>query len=166
VKAGERVHVRVNLWYDKDHRILSTNYHTGHIVPAGTEVMITEITNRIIRFEVAENKNPYFILNVKRHSMNATTKDLMDMLFSNENPVGPGTLFDRFTEEEKRNIRFGTLEEGMSRDAVLMAYGYPPRHQTSSLKNHIWVYWDTRWSKKMLYFEDDRVFMVAGSEDR
>jgi len=164
---GEHVYLRVNVWCDDDHRILSINYHEGLLVPAGTAVVITEITPESVRFdETSGDRNSYLLLNVKRHEMDVTTEDLMARLFSTEDPLVPGGPFDTFTEEEKGNIRSGTLAEGMGRDAVLMAYGYPPRYQTSSLVENIWVYWDTRWIKKMLYFENDRVVQIADTEDR
>jgi len=164
--VGDHVFLRVNVRADDSHLILSANYHEDHLLPAGTEVVITEISDPVVRFQVVAGGEVYVVMNVNRDFMNITRDDLMTRLFSRDNPLAPGTPFETFTEEEKENVLSGTVAEGMGRDAVLMAYGYPPGYQDSSLRSELWVYWDSRWSKKMLYFQDDRVVQVADAEVR
>jgi len=52
-----------------------------------------------------------------------------------------GGLYSKFNGEEKENIKKGTIAEGMSKEAVLMAYGYPPSHRTAALASDEWAYW-------------------------
>jgi hypothetical protein len=68
-----------------------------------------------------------------------------------------GGPYQRFSEKEKRNIKLGEIEVGMSKDAVLMAYGYPPAHRTPSLESDQWVYWLNRFVNRPVVFRDGRV---------
>ena len=166
VSVGDRVFLGVNVRADDSHLILSANYHEDHLLPAGTEVVISEISDPVVRFQVVAGGESYVVLNVNRDFMNISMNDLMTRLFSTDDPLAPGTPFETFTEEEKKNVRSGTLEEGMGRDAVLMAYGYPPGYDHSSLRSDLWIYWDSRWSKKMLSFENDLLVRIADVEVR
>lgn len=45
----------------------------------------------------------------------------------------------------------------MSKDAVIAALGYPPKHQTPTLKGNQWRYWRTLFKTFVVHFEDDKV---------
>ena len=60
-------------------------------------------------------------------------------------------------EKEQKAIKSGIIEVGMSREAVLMAYGYPPTIRTPSLDTDRWTYWRNRWITQVADFKDDKV---------
>ena len=48
----------------------------------------------------------------------------------------------------------------MSKEAVLMSYGYPPSHMTPSTEGDVWKYWDHKFRAKLIYFRNNRVVEV------
>jgi len=57
-------------------------------------------------------------------------------------------LTQGMTAKEIEAIKTGSLCVGMSKAAVVVAYGYPPEHVTPSLDNDVWTYWMDRFRKK------------------
>jgi hypothetical protein len=57
------------------------------------------------------------------------------------------------SKEEINAINKGVLVLGMSKPAVIVAYGYPPEHKTTSLKNNTWYYWTNRFRSKAINFD-------------
>ena len=135
-------YLRVNLWDDPATRITTTNYHRGTMLPAGTQVRITRVTPREIAFTCKATGTQYTIL-PSRH-VRESLQALQHRYFTEQDPL-PTEIYQRFTQTEKDAIRDGKIFKGMSKEAVLMAYGYPPSHKTISLELNAWFYWiDTR----------------------
>jgi len=65
-----------------------------------------------------------------------------------------------FSKLERNAIAMAEVKKGMSKKAVLAAYGYPPAHKTPSLEGSKWLYWITRWNKIVVTFEGDKVSNV------
>lgn len=61
---------------------------------------------------------------------------------------------------ERKNIKNGTIAVGMSKDAVVMAYGYPPSHKTPTLDSNMWTYWRDRFRRVFVYFENGKVVNI------
>lgn len=135
---GKTFYTMANIWYEKPSEIFSANYHRGSIIPVGTKVKIEKISGR-----------------------GMTEWDYFDQYFSEENPMRKDGPFEKLSEDEKNNIRIGEINEGMSKSAVLMSYGYPPSHKTPSLKNDIWIYWVNRFAQRVIYFKDDKVIKIG-----
>jgi hypothetical protein len=154
---GKTFYTAANIWYEKPDKILSTNYHRGTILPVGTKVTVTEVRGKKIRFIDARGVG-FAIEFVKKHS--SAEIDLwayFGRYFSTKNPLGKGTPYQGFSEKEKRNIKSGEIAVGMSKEAVLMAYGYPPAHRTPSLEADQWVYWISRFINRPVVFHNGRV---------
>jgi len=161
---GKRLHLQTNVWYENPDQIFSTTYHMGSILPVGTEVMITEITDKALKFNLTESKASFTMLNVNRANQNMTTDELADLFFSEADPLKGNTAFHGFTEEEKKNVRLGKIEPGMRREAVIMAYGHPPRQTPEPMNDNVWIYWDNPEMKRIVLFENDRVIKVVESK--
>jgi len=52
----------------------------------------------------------------------------------------------------------------MSREAVIISYGYPPAHQTPSLESNKWKYWKSRGTNFFVYFDKDGKVSKIGNE--
>ena len=101
----------------------------------------------------------FTIINDKNTST-ISTDVLFNRYFSIEAvQVGVGDYYQA-TDDDRENIKNGTITPGMSKKAVLMAYGYPPTHKTPLLTSDIWYYWYSRPSKVIVYFKDDNVFQI------
>lgn len=144
----------VNIWWYKAKRIYSTNYHTGERIRVGTQVRVTGISNKAIDFQTMDGKE-YRIVYAERHTRQ-TMQELFKQYFSKTNEMGPGGKFQRFTAREQEAIKAGIVERGMSKPAVLMAYGYPPSHRTASLDSDIWIYFTGLYAEHKVHFENGR----------
>jgi hypothetical protein len=93
-----------------------------------------------------------------RHAREGMTVwDLFRQYFSENNPMGEGGAFWSLTAEEQQSVMAGEIAVGMSKTAVVMAYGYPPGHRTPSLKLDKWTYWENRFKTRTVNFSDDKV---------
>jgi hypothetical protein len=155
--SGKSFYTAANLWYENPKKILSTNYHRGSMLPVGTKVTVGEVKGKKIKFSDGSGQQ-FQIEFVKKHS-----SDEIDLwahfqrYFSTKNPLGKGGPYAKFSAKEKRNIKAGEIAIGMSKDAVLMAYGYPPGHRTPSLEADQWVYWINRFVNRPVVFRNGRV---------
>ena len=89
--------------------------------------------------------------------------EFLRQYFSPDDPMGANGVFRTLTPDEQKHVAAGEVAAGMSKQAVLMAYGYPPSHKTPSLKKDKWVYWLTRYKTQTVEFKDDK---VAEKEER
>ncbi len=163
---GKALYTTANIFYEKPGKILSTNYHKGRILPAGSRVTIAFARGREIEFKDEKGAEYRIILKRKHTSPTMSLPEYFKQYFSAENPLRPGGPYDAFTESERWSIKNGTIEKGMCRAAVLMAYGYPPSHATPSLKDDKWTRWIGRLHGQpvYVYFRNDRVYKIANSQ--
>jgi len=132
----------------------ATNYHLGVRVPVNTRVTITDTGSGTITFRQANGDGPYTIENIHEYSQ----KDLQGLFerYFGDAPVA----LDRFAPDSRRAITEGRVITGMSRDAVLLARGYPPAHETASLEDDSWRYWVDRHDTRLVHFRDGQVTRI------
>ena len=170
---GKTFYTIANIWYERPDQIESSNYHKGTILPVGTKVKITEVRDGTwpvtggslnsdrwklsIRF-TDESGQSYEILYISRHAKEGTSIwDFFRQYFSENNPLAEGGAFTSLTGEEQKRVKEGVIATGMSKKAVVMAYGYPPGHRTPSLEQDKWIYWISRFKTRAVYFSDNMV---------
>ena len=161
--VGKTFYTRVNIWYENPQFIYSTNYHKGSIIPAGTKVTIKNIeVPSSVEFVI--DKNP-MVFKINRISMytKVTLKEMVGRYFSPTN-ILEEDAFTKLTDDEKTNIKKGKIAVGMSKAAVIMAYGYPPTHRTPDLSTDAWTYWRAKISMFCVTFEKDKVVGVGQEE--
>jgi len=157
--SGKTYYTKANVWYEHPNRILSTNYHRGAILPIGTTVKIHSIKGEKIQFTPDGSAQMFTLINDNKTST-ISTDELFNRYFSVEAvQAGVGDYYQA-TEADRENIKNGIITLGMSKKAVLMAYGYPPTHKTPLLTSDIWYYWYSRPSEVNVYFKDDKVFQI------
>ena len=153
----EAYYTKVNIWYEEPAKIVITNYHRGAIIPYGAKVNIISKAGDRIQFTVDEQPGITFVLfNVRKHSL-VEIKELFEQYFSSNDPRAQGGEFSKFNSLENENIENGTIAQGMNKEAVIAAYGYPPKHKTPTLVSNIWTYWDARSVRKLVTFKNNLV---------
>ncbi|HUJ18531.1 MAG TPA: hypothetical protein VL197_11130 [Nitrospirota bacterium] len=176
---GKIFYTTTNIWFDNQSNIESTNYLRGQFLPIGTKVKITEVRDGskpvintldleqrqdCIRFHDSSGKS-YKIVFISRHAAaGASVWDLFKQYFSQNDPTAEGGAFSSLTNEEQKMVRAGETAFGMSKAAVIMAYGYPPANKTPSLQLNKWIYWENFFKTRAIYFKDDKV--VADSKTK
>jgi hypothetical protein len=58
-----------------------------------------------------------------------------------------------FSAVDRKGIEAGDVYIGMTKEGVLTALGYPPRHRTSSLDANTWIYWRNRFMTMSVEFD-------------
>lgn len=151
--AGDKLYTQFSLHYEKGTHI-TTNYRVGILVPVNTEVEFVKATRKRIVVNVPKYETELILENVKDFS-----GEDIEGIFTRTFATSPVDL-SPFTQVEQRAIKSGQFEIGMSKDAVIVAMGYPPRHRTPSLELDQWRYWKNRWNTVLLSFEDDKLISV------
>ena len=158
--VGGAYYTKVNIWYEDPEEILSTNYHKGTIISVGSKVKITDYKGTEISFTKEDLAGVKFtIVDVPKYSL-VSMGELFSHYFSKDDPRASGGEFSKLSGREKENIEKGSLTEGMSKEAAIMAYGYPPKHKTPDLTNDIWYYWNSRFSTKEVTFRNNRIIKI------
>jgi len=158
------LYTRINIWHEQS-TIPSTNYHLGEMIPAGTKVKITSMWDgqfSEISFLV-DGQREEFHIRIRSSVTKLPVLKVRDRYFSKTDPLAEGGEFSKFTPEEQKNIKKGVIEKGMSKDAVIMAYGYPPAHKTPSLEGNRWLYWKALKQVVLVEFEGDKVVAVGAN---
>ena len=155
---GETYYTRMNIWYENPGRIMSTNYHRGAILPVGTEVQLIK-QGKKIKFRDKTSGIEFRIMLVKKYT-NLTKEEFFNRYLSKENILN-SSEYAAFSDSEKENIKGGTLIDGMSKAAALIAWGYPPSHRTASTNADMWTYWTSRMMTREIHFKNDKINAVS-----
>lgn len=157
----EVYYTAVNIWCADPRAIPTTNYHAGEIIPVGTKVTLKKMAGIHIVVATDDGKT-YTILHMLKHSK-IKLEEVFARLFTVHDVLAPGGAFHKFSKEEQKAVAEGTIYEGMTKTAVLMAYGYPPSHRTPDLDGKTWTYWRGRMRTVAVTFGDDgKVESVRG----
>lgn len=154
---GKIYYTAVNIWYEDPAKIPSTNYHKGQILPVNTQVTIGTIRKSRITFSDGNNVK-YAIEIVSKH-----TPIPLERVFKNYFSEKQFDL-NSLNGEERKNVEVGIISEGMSKAAVIVAYGYPPAHMTPSLDRNPWKYWKDRFRNFYVFFNKDGKVARIGDE--
>lgn len=149
---GDVFYTKFSLFYENN-RHITTNYRRGILLPVNTEVTFQKAT-----------RDQIHIL------LHGTTKVVIENVgqYSGEDIVG---VFERtfsktkvdlsgFTDSERSAILQGGVAKGMSKKAVIVALGYPPKHKTPTLESDQWRYWNSRHGTFIVHFKDDKVIEI------
>ncbi len=160
---GQVYYTQANIWSLNKDRISSKNIHEGVVIPLGTRVNITRCEGAQIRF--IDDKNVSYKIIHSRESI-ITLMELFNYYFSKENPIDLNGKFFKLTNEEQENVKNNNIDYGMSKEAVLMAYGYPPfsRSWTSDINANKWKYIESNRRLVVVYFQDNKVFKIEDVE--
>lgn len=160
---GKIYFTSTNIWYETPDKIPSTNYHKGTKLPIGTKVKIISVENRKIQFIPVDTSLTFTIVHQRKHTR-IKLKELFDRYFSKKDILEQEGYFHNLTEKEKECVNNGTISPGMSKVAVIMAYGYPPSHKTPLLSSDLWHYWHSRFEMVDVHFKNNKVYKIEKIE--
>lgn len=146
----------VNLHPDEtNQRLYSMNYQQRGLIPLCSQASILSVDQTQMRFVVHETGREYsYIFHERTYEAPEVN---LQLYFGPEcNPPPPSS----FTPLEQEGIRAGKVVPGMSKRAVILAMGYPPRHATPTLEQDQWQYWSSRFDRVIVNFKDGRVDSV------
>ena len=150
---GQTLYTKTNIWYERPTKILIL-FHAGAILPVGTKITLGDMSSKAIKFTTKDGRN-FRIYTRKYYKL--TGPEMAKLLFSSKNPMAKGGTFHKFSKMEQKQIKLGEIKKGMSRKAVIMAYGYPPTHANPNLEQNTWTLWKTRWNRLIITFQNGKV---------
>lgn len=153
IKSGGVYYTQVSLQYEKGQH-LTTNYRRGLLLPINSQVILKDITDKVIVVDVLPAHFELVIKNVSKHTGDNTTQAFTKLFAKNKLDLSG------FSELEKEKINAGKVAKGMQKKAVIAAIGYPPQTETPNLQGDQWTYWSSRFDRFIVHFENDRVVRV------
>lgn len=168
-KADEtgKLYTAYNLWFEKPTKMFAINYRRGTLLPAGTELASVDIggvgSRKPFLTLITATGGTYGIYLRPKFHPGLSIQQFKDRLVTDK-PIEQ--LTQGLAEKEIDAIREGKLVVGMSKQAVLIARGYPPSHRTPSIDANAWLYWENRFRKKLVHFDkDNRTTRTAAAKD-
>jgi hypothetical protein len=153
IAVGGTYYTQFVIRYEKGTH-LTTNYRRGESIPVNTPVKLLTITSKTIEVEVNNSSQKLLVKNVEKHTGDGIYR-AFDKLFAKKK-----INLSKFTALERSHIESGTIANGMSKDAVIVAIGYPPITETPNLDSNLWVYWSARFNKFNVHFKNGKVSKI------
>lgn len=158
--VNQPVYTKVGMRFDtKRGRYLmySTNYLSmPTFVPMGTQLTLEGMTGRSITLRDGDG-NQYYIDYVAKHSQMPIT-EWKERHFSDT----PVAMPEGLSEVDRAGIESGEIRRGMSRDAVFLAVGYPPKSTNpSETANTLTYEWRRFVSRSVRFDGEDKVDQVG-----
>lgn len=138
-------------------RIDTLNFTLGFPIPVNSVVFYEDINSKQLAFTY--NDKRYYLRNNPRYSK-TNMDQMMDRYFGTEQ-----VDLSKFTEAEQKAIKSNKAEVGMSKEAVILAIGYPPAHVTPDWKKmDDWKYWkfQKRYAQDVIiyHFKDNKLVSI------
>ena len=129
-------------------RLYAVNYQQMGLIPVCSPVVLLELTTKRLRFRVEATGQTYEYLD--HEAASEPFQDHLAHYFGDACPPAVQSL----KEIDKRGVTLGKALDGMSKQGVVLAMGYPPLHVNPSLDSNRWIYWTARFSKLAVVFDD------------
>jgi len=154
----EPVYLKVNIHYQdngKDCKASYANYTdpgAGHqILAVNTPVKIKSWKRKgFIIVDAETNREIYFEYHEGRMQMSI---DEYLTKITSASKVDLGKLSDK----DRKGIEEGIAINGMTKDGVMMALGYPATHKTPSPDSNRWIYWRNRFGTIAVEFDGNGI---------
>lgn len=127
----------------------STNYGRGTLVPINTKVRVDDITSSTIKLTIVASGEALKLSNIAKY-----TGGGIDVLAERTLSTEP-TDFSGF--EFQKDIKYGRLRKGMTKEEAILARGYPPVHRTYSTEDDRWIYQQNRFAVQTVVFADGKL---------
>lgn len=151
VEGKEVLYTQVSMWTEKG-VVIATNYSRGELIPINSKVIIEATSSNTITFKYDDRK--FVINNIPKY-----TKVDINALW--ERTFGKNKVnLSKFSSNIQKDILAGRSVIGMTKKQVLMSRGYPPAHQTLSLENDSWKYWENRFNTIVYQFKNDKLVNI------
>jgi hypothetical protein len=158
VFAGGSGYTLVNLHPDEIRKKLyAVNYQQGGLIPLCSEVVFTGWTTnftgsqaRRMTFRVLSTGTEYAYDYHK-----AAVVPLEEHLAQYFGPECDPQRLQSLPALDRRGVKAGRVEVGMTREGTLLAIGYPPPHATPTLDATQWRYWRNRFNTMLVVFDAD-----------
>ena len=152
-KEGKTAVTQINMWSYKG-ELETTHYAVDTLIPVNSEVQIMDTSSKTITFRVVDTGMEVTLVNKQKYT-GMGIDGIYDRYFGDSK-----VNLSKFSDLEREAIENGRVVPGMSKDAVLVARGYPPAHRTPTLESDSWRYWQSRFNTIVVNFDDGKVVNI------
>ena len=149
---GASMFLQRNLHADENNRTYTTNYQFPTLIPMGTPVRIDSQNRKVVKFTRLDTNQQFTFLKTKH--LRESYEETQAKYFGSEDPT---PKIAELSEVDQQGISQGMALEGMTKEGVLYACGYPPDHKTPSLDSNQWRYWTTKMRTQLVFFDENGV---------
>lgn len=146
-----------NVWYTDPENINALNYHSGKIIPFGTQIIFLKAEKNSVLFRIQGSAQEYNFKNDPVATL-LDDKHMFHQIFTQEgNPI---LNFKNIDPSVLAGMKNGIVKPGMTKEQVLAAYGPAPK-SINQLSEITWVYLiNSQLKTTHLVFKDNKVTYV------
>ncbi len=160
-QKDQKIYTRYNLWYTDPQNMSCLNIQQGSFIPAGTEIepVGTSWWSDSITFKVVSTGTEHVIKFDSDYRL-CSMREFIAYTFGTDDLQ---SMLKNQSDAAKLRIRRGEITPGMDVNAVMMAYGPPPKCRTSDFKNASWIYWRSPTETFRVVFRNDKVNLILNT---
>jgi len=117
------------------------------MIPINSKVKLLSLSKKKMALALDDGRTVTFI-NTAKYTKRKLSTIASELLSPAPIPI------EQLDTSVKEAVEEGQLMLGMSKDQVIMARGYPPRHKTPTLDQNTWTFWSSRFVQRTLKFKD------------
>ena len=131
-------------------RLYSTNYQLVGLIKRCTKVTINSIKKKKMVFTTPDGLEYDYLW--QKYAMEPLPQHL-ELFFGAECDEG---VIAKLSEIDQKGFKRGEALVGMSRQGVIYAIGYPPKHVNPNIDGmDSWTYWRNKFSRFIVHFNEE-----------
>ncbi len=155
IDSQKQLFTLTNLHPDEQRSLLySVNYQMPALIPVCTPVDVAVISSKKMIFTVPSTGKKYQYV-FHRRSMTEGVEAHVAKYFGEKCPD-----LNSMPPTDQAGIQKGIALQGMTKQGVLVAIGYPPTHQTPTLDSDNWRYWRNKFAQFEVVFTNGVVSAI------
>lgn len=148
ITEGSTVYNLTNLHPDmRQLRMYAMNYQREGLLPMCTGFQVTKSAGDFLRLRTLEGGVTF------HYFLDKYTPDFATNVNSYFATTCSKAKVSNMSSVDQKGIRIGKALRGMTKEAVILAIGYPPVHATLSLERDQWTYWINRFKRMVINFD-------------
>ena len=161
-KQNDKLYTAYNLFYTNINSIDAENIIKGDFIGYGTPLQVVKsetssyFNDSIITFKNLENDD-LLTIKIGHAKMMMRPNDVIRQLLTttNREEINKG-----LTKKYLPMIEKGQVVKGMSKNDVIVTYGYPPKNRTSDITDNTWIYWNDENNSVRIVFRNGKVVEI------
>lgn len=151
---NKQIYLAHNIWYTDPMNISALNYHTGKIIPFGSEIVLLKAEKDYVIFRIQGSSQEYKIINDRPITL-LRDREIFHQIFTQDD--NPAFKLKNIDSALLNNMKNGIVSLGMNREQVLVTYGPAPKY-INQLSEITWVYLiNPQLKTTHLVFKDNKV---------
>ncbi|WP_375322051.1 hypothetical protein [Aliivibrio logei] len=156
LQTNKQVYTLVNLHPGASRlKLYSVNYQQDGLIPLCTKVDIVNVQNKRLTFKIDGTDGQYVL---DKHSSSPDFSTYLSHYFGTECNT---SKIQKLSILDQQGIKEGIAKEGMTKEGVKYAIGFPPEHKTPDLNSDEWLYWKNRFNTFRVEFKDNLVSNIV-----